>query len=173
MKTGENFFKKLLGIKIFKNKHVKVAIIILLVCIAGLIFVSAVVPLNTDAKTEKQNSTSQFSASSYAKEVQNNLEEVLGNVKGLSNVKVLVVVESSPTIKYLTIDNNGEIQVVYNKQTSTSSSPAIVGEMLPKITGILIVAKGTNDLRLKNNLLNAISATYGVDIAKIDILEGK
>lgn len=171
MKDG-GILERIRNIKIFKNKHIKIAVIILLVCIASLLFFSSV----SLPKKEQQSATkiqTQSSALEYSKEVGANLQEILSGVKGLTNVKVSVVVESSPTLKYLTIQNGENISVVFDKQSSTTNSPVVVAELLPKITGILIVAKGTNDLKLKNNLLNAISATYGVDIAKINILEGK
>ena len=171
MKDG-GILERIRNIKIFKNKHIKIAVIILLVCIASLLFFSSV----SLPKKEQQSATkiqTQSSALEYSKEVGANLQEILSGVKGLTNVKVSVVVESSPTLKYLTIQNGENVSVVFDKQSSTTNSPVVVAEMLPKITGILIVAKGTNDLKLKNNLLNAISATYGVDIAKINILEGK
>ena len=172
MKEDGGLLAKIKGIKLFQNKHIRLAIIILFVCIAALIFLSTF----SSKESKEQNLTNTqitSSALEYSKSVSDNLKDILSSVKGLSNVKVTVVVESSPTIKYLTVEAGDNTSVIYSKQSSSSGSPVVVAELLPKITGILIVAKGTNDLKLKNNLLNAISATYGVDIAKIDILEGK
>ena len=103
MKDG-GILERIRNIKIFKNKHIKIAVIILLVCIASLLFFSSV----SLPKKEQQSATkiqTQSSAIEYSKEVGANLQEILSGVKGLTNVKVSVVVESSPTLKYLTIQN--------------------------------------------------------------------
>lgn len=150
------------------KKHIGIVVCIILLCI--MVWLSFK-PTNNTTK-EVQQSTQTFDAIEYANQVAQNLEDVINNISGISNAKVVVVVEQSPKIEYLTEDTTNGKVVVYNKSGS-SYEPVIITQFLPQIKGILVVAKGVNNLQLKNNLLNAISAVYGVNISCIDILEGK
>lgn len=176
MAEKPSLLQKFKNLKLLKNKHITYTLVILLCCIALLIAVSG---FTKKSKTVQDNSSTSLqsvqqssSAIAYANAVSSNLQNIINSVKGISNAKVLVVVTESPTIKYLTEETNGNTAIVYNKQGS-SYQPVAIAEFLPKITGILIVANGTTNLAVKNNLLNAISAVYNVDISRIDILEGK
>lgn len=167
---------KLKNAKIFKDKRVLKIFAILLIIVALAIFASTFIkPAKTtslqNAITNQTDSTSSL-ALDYSNQLSKSLQTMLSSVNGLDNVKVVVVVESSPTTKYLYSGQDQNQTVVLEKQNSATKPIAVV-ELLPKITGILIVAKGANNLSLKNKLLNAISTTYSVDISKIDILEGK
>ncbi len=175
MAEKSKLLSKISNIKILKNKHIRLAVIIILVCIAVLLALSSFTKKKTTNNTANKNQSLQTvdsSALNYANQVSKTLEGIINNIKGISNAKVVVVVSESPKMEYLTEDEGDKKVIVYDKQGS-SYKPVAVVEFLPKITGILIVAKGTNDLSLKNNLLNAISAVYNVDISCIDILEGK
>lgn len=168
MAEKKNIFSVLTSKFSIKNKNILLVICIVIVCVVVVLFTT-----NTSTK-QKDNQSQQytFDALSYADSVSKNLEETLSSVKGISNVKVVVVVEQSPQTEYLLEGKSDEQVVSYFKNGSTYE-PVVVTQFLPKITGILIVAKGTNDLALKNKLLNAISVVYSVNISCIDILEGK
>lgn len=169
------FIGKIKANKFLKNKHIVRTAVIALLCIVVLLVVSCF--SSTKPKTENTLNTTSVSNSSaieYANLVSSNLQNIVNNIKGISNARVMVVVEESPTIKYLTETNSssGEVTIVYDKQGSTYR-PVAIAELLPKITGILVVAKGVSDLTIKYNLLNAISVVYNIDVSCIDILEGK
>jgi stage III sporulation protein AG len=166
------FWEKLNIKKLSKNKHIIFALVIVLLCGLVIIFTST---KSSSDNSEKQVTTAASSSSAleYASAVAANLQEMIGAVNGVSNAKVVVVVESSPVIHYLTEESSQEQSaIVYYKQGS-NYQPVAVAEFLPKITGILVVAKGVDNLTIKYNLLNAISAVYNLDISSIDILEGK
>ena len=164
--------------KIFKNKHIAIPLVIALMCIALLIcfgsFGTKNKTSNRTATSQTQSSTSaSFDALKYADEVAASMQSAINCIKGISNAKVIVVVESSPTMEYLTEDDGqGGKVLVYDKQGSTYK-PIATCQFLPKITGVLVVAKGVSDLQIKYNILNAISAVYNVNVSNIEILEGK
>lgn len=168
--------EKLKSSKLLKNKFV-IRTLIGLLCIAALLIFASTYFGKTSSKKQIAQTTQQqvsYSCSvlDYSQKVSDQIESLLSNVGGLSNVKVVVVVESSPEIKYL-VSGSGESATIVLEKQSSSSKPVVTLELAPKIKGILIVAKGTNNLILKNKVISALSATYSVDISKIDILEGK
>ncbi len=151
-----------------QKKHIVIIACIILLCIVVWFSFKP-----TDGTSAEDNEITQtFDALEYANQVGSNLAEIINNVSGISNAKVVVVVEQSPKVEYLTEEATNSKVVVYNKNGS-NYEPAIITQFLPQIKGILVVAKGVNNLQLKNNLLNAISAVYGINISCIDILEGK
>lgn len=174
MSEKTSFLTKLKTKISFKNKNIIISFVVILVCVLALMFCGTLGQKNSSeqeqSSAEKTNET--CSALEYANQVGANLCEIINNVKGLSNAKVVVVVESSPIVNYLTDKNQDGEAIVYIKNGS-KYEPAVVSQFLPKITGILVVANGISNLEVKYNLLNAISAVYNVDISSIEILEGK
>ena len=49
----------------------------------------------------------------------------------------------------------------------------VVVELLPKITGVLIVASGAKDIKMKNTLINTIAAILNISVSNVEVLEGK
>lgn len=125
-----------------------------------------------------------ISAIAYCEMVENRLISVLENVKGIGKVDAFVMVDESPTIKYLEerdVQNNnieGKDEVESIKTTivlvknGSVTSPVVVVEILPKITGVLVVAEGAKDIKLKTNLINIISSVLSVDVSKVEVMEG-
>lgn len=170
-----NFFKKIKNFKHFKTIVVSVLIVIVL-----LIFISSF----SSKKTVSVNNETKTSLSSleYSKQQENRLESILSGVKGISNVRVYVMVDESPEIVYLenkTTSANGEGNIT--SQTTTSvmvkngqvTTPVVVKEILPKIKGVLIVAKGGGDLKMKTTLTNIVASVLTVNISNVEVLEGK
>ncbi len=160
--------------KFFKNKHIVLPVVIALMCIVVVLFISSI--SGSSSKTTTQETTqlqSSNTALSYAAEVSSTLQDAINCISGVSNAKVVIVVESSPTSIYLTdTDSAGNTVVVYNKQGSNYSAIEVC-QMLPKITGVLVVAKGVTDLAVRYNIINAIAAVYNLNVSCIEILEGK
>ena len=164
-----------------KTKNVKVIFLLLLSVLIFVIFFSGL-----DVKSSKKNvkSKTTLSAVEYCETVENRLINVLGKIKGIGNVDVFVMVDASPTIKFLEETKsettkkeqseivNIETEIVMQKN-GTITSPVVVVELMPKITGVLIVASGANNIKLKTSLINTVSAILNINISNVEVLEGK
>ena len=53
-----------------------------------------------------------------------------------------------------------------------SSKPLILMEILPKVQGVIVVARGAGDVRVRLDLLNAIRALLEVNSENIQIFVG-
>lgn len=156
--------------------------IFLFVLVLALLFIFSVDFKSKNKKNVKIKTT--LSAMEYCATVENRLINVLGQIKNIGNVDVFVMVDSSPTIKYLEETktevtkkeqsevNSIETQIVLKKD-GTITSPIVVVELMPKITGVLIVATGAKDIKLKNALINTVSAILDIKVSKVEVLEGK
>ena len=176
------FFKKFknLNLNVLLSKT-KTIFIIAIAIVVVLIFLSS---FNNKEDNEENKVENNFSISEYCDDLENRLSSVLETIKGIGNVNVFIAVESSPTIKYLeekkeTVTNKDgvnsttiETTVVLTKNGSVTS-PVVLVEMTPKILGVLVVASGAKDIKLKNNLINTISVVLDVSVSKVEVLEGK
>ena len=171
-----NFLSKLKN----RFKPLKTIIVCVLSLVVVLIFASS---FKSKSVTKKQeNLTSNFSSLEYCKMQENRLESVLGSVKGISNVKVFVMVSESPEIVFLQDTNKNSQNTSQNESVQTTtvlvkngsiSQPVVKVERLPKITGVLIIAKGAGDLKIKTSLVNIVSSVLGANISNVEVLEGK
>ena len=91
------------------------------------------------------------------------------------------MVDSSPTIKYLEENktsgsaNSDEVKqttIVFAKNGNLTY-PIVVVEQLPKITGVLVVATGAKDIKLKTTLINVVASVLNVNVSNVEVLEGK
>ena len=173
-----------------KEKFGNKKVVQLLVCaILGLvvvsIFLSSTTSISKAKKTEAVDSSQarqNASVLSYSQELEHKLESVLGTVKNCQNVKVVVVCESTPIVTIaeqteIKTTSSGENQTiskypVYEENGSTKT-PMILFESAPKITGVLVVAKGAGETATRLKLIAAIQTLLGIDSSKIDVLEGE
>jgi len=166
------------------NSKFKYIIVVVLSVIVVLIFASSFTVSNRkNTKTNQISTTKSSIALEYCTQVENRLVNILEQVKGISNVNVYVVVDASPTIKFLeeVKEEKSEGQenvyltqntIVFSKNGSVSSPVAVV-EILPEVAGVLIVAKGAGDVKVKTKLVNVVSSVLNVSVSKVEVLEGK
>ena len=164
-----------------KCSKLKILLIVVLFIVIIVIFASS---FKTKEKIKNVENETTLSSMEYCAVVENRLCNVLRQIKGIGNVDVFIMVDSSPTIKYL---EETKTEVNEKDQDKTSSiettivlakngsitNPVVVVELLPEITGVLVVATGAKDIKVKNMLINAVSAILDVKVSNVEVLEGK
>ena len=120
----------------------------------------------------------------YCEKLELKLVEVLKNIDGVGNISVMVTVESSPEIKIASNSDEKTNTVSNSAGTTTTSTslqkPIIINssgegsamvlyEISPRVTGVVVVADGAKDIRVKMDLFNAIQALLGVSNNNIQI----
>lgn len=133
--------------KIKNVKHIEVYIIIIFLVIVFLIYGST---FNNKSKTSSKQSENQpLTISNYVDDLEKNLEKTLSNIKGASNVNVLITLDLK------------DAEIVDNViQTSN----------FPSIKGVLIVASGVENTNVKLNMLKAVQAVIEINTGCIEIL---
>ena len=133
--------------KVKNIKHIEIYIIIIFLVIVFLIYGST---FNNKSKTNTQSAEDKpLTVSKYVDDLENNLEKTLSNIKGASNVNVLITLD----LKDAEIKDN-VIQASY----------------FPAIKGVLIVASGVEDTNVKLNMLKAVQAVIEINSGCIEIL---
>lgn len=174
----DNYFTKF-----FKIKHVKTAVIVLIFGFVALLILNSSFGTSLTNKSSASN-LSYMTCLEYCEKLENKLTEVLGEISGVGNVKVMVTAESGPLINVATSTDERTNTTTSGENSTTNStvvkdpivisssgknSPLVLSEMAPKITGVIVVASGAKDARVKLNLIEAIQALLDVSSSNIQI----
>ncbi len=140
-KSGFKWFEKLK-----KIKHIEIYIAVLFVVILLLIYLSST---KTSGTNKKNTTTNELTITAYVDNLENNLEEILSNIGGVSNVKVMITLDMS------------------NVKVDESS---INITTFPPIKGVIVTAKGVGDTANKLKVLKALEAVIDITNGNVEIL---
>lgn len=165
-----------------KNRKVFLACVALTIILIILVFsVMFSGQKNKNDKSKSASGSNTVSVSEYAQGIENKLKTMIGKLDSVQDVSVFVMVDSTPKIEYLTetktetkTSENGTNStisetVVFEKNGSIST-PVVVTTIMPKVTGVLIVAKGI-DAMTKISIINSVSIVLNIDASCISILQ--
>ncbi len=180
-KTQKNSEKpKIAGImeKIKNIKHIEVIIAICLIVAVIGIYLSGTeknTKTNTEEKTVSQTNTDVY---------EEKLKAVLSEINGAGKVDVMITYNSSSEIitantttvssdKTNSSDRSAEsknetVSPVLINQSGTTT-PLIVKEILPDVKGVIVIAEGADDIKVRLNLVNAVCTALAVDADKVEI----
>lgn len=134
--------------KLKNIKHIEIYVAIIFIVVILLIYLA-----NFNSKDKpKTTKTNDSSVTAYIENMETNLEEILSNIAGVSDVKVMISI------------NLNSIEVVDSKVTLTK---------FPEIKGVLVTAKGVNNTTNKLKVLHAVEAVIDVTNGNIEILSSE
>ncbi|MBR2614050.1 MAG: hypothetical protein IKC71_00440 [Clostridia bacterium] len=139
--------------------------------VALLILIALIIFFSTFKKEEKVASFNE-----YIVALENKLESALSKVENVGKVSVVINVSSTPeTILAVetTITQNGDSVKSVTTPIIVGGETVVLKEEVPKITGVLIVAEGANNLFVKSKLINCTSTLLNINADKIEILTMK
>ena len=142
-KSGFKFLEKLK-----KIKHIEVYIAIIFIVVLLLIYMSN---FNNSSGTSSSSST-EMTVTAYIENLETRLQEILSNIGGVSDVKVLITLDMNTT----SVDNSN-----------------IILDKFPEIKGVLITAKGVENTAIKLKVLEAVEAVIDITNGNIEILSSE
>ncbi len=129
--------------KLKKIKHIEIYVAVIFLVIILLIYLS-----NFSGKS-KSKTNDDMSVTAYVEQLEDNLEDILSNIGGVSNVKVMITLDMT---------------------TASIESSNITLSAFPEIKGVVVTAKGVNDTATKLKVLHAIEAVIDIKSGNIEIL---
>lgn len=166
------------------NNVGKEKIILLVIAVIFLICSSYFSSGKVKNEKSKSKEVEKISCDNYKDTIEKQLEELIGQIKGVGNVHVLVSLESSSE-KILQTDsdysdtsekneNTDKASVSKKKNTviiqnNSDESPYIIKEYYPKISGIAIVLENISSSR-KEEIINMVTSLYDVEIHKVSVI---
>ena len=131
--------------KLKRIKHIEVYIAIIFIVILLLIYLSNFAPKEKSSQID----TNELSVITYIDKLENNLEDILSNIDGVTDVKVLITLDMKSAL-------------VENSNINLSE--------FPEIKGVIVTAKGVNNTSTKLKVLHAIEAVIEIKNDNIQIL---
>lgn len=170
---------------------------IFLVLIVGVLLFILSFPLETldfgrktgQIDSEQELETEYFleTRDAYKVQLEQELEDLLGNVKGAGRVKVMIVLkdygekitekdqqsESSRKTKGEQQDT-AEEQLLMQETTVLENGeiPWVAQELLPQVAGVAVAAEGGGNAVIQSEISSMFEALFGLPAHKIKILEG-
>lgn len=165
-----------------------------IICVLALIIISCIPEdKNTDADenvSQVEQQQEEEISSSEQKDLEKKLESILSKINGVGDVNVMITFESSEELQPAFNSNSttetteekdaqgGERKVTTESEnktmiTSNSNSPVILKTTEAKIKGVLVVASGANDSKVKELLYSAVQTALQVDGHQVQIMSSK
>lgn len=124
--------------------------------------------VETEEKMQEQNLD-------YESRMEEKLETLLSEVEGVGRVKVMLTFEGSGEKKVekdssQSADNLQE-ETVYEEYGNSQKSPYVTFQSNPRVEGVLVIAQGGADSRVKQEILEAAQALFGIEAHKIKIMK--
>lgn len=157
---------------------------------AGLvgILLIGIAPMLEIGGEKKQPQTEQLpSANEFAAALEQRLEEVLGRIYGVGEVKVMITLKSGYTYSYAVTEKvNQDVSEEYksdeqhkSQQKNTTeqsyvmvedgSSPLVTALNEPEIKGVVVVCSGGGDQRVVAEVTAAVKTALDISSAKISV----
>ena len=146
-----------------KNKKIKFEYVIIFIALifVFILFLSS----NNSSKVVNQKEIED-----YVMSLEEKLSTHLSKIEGAGKVSVIISVKEGLTTqiaveKVVTTDSNGS--KTEETPVLVSGKPIILTEIYPEISGVVIIAKGADDLKVKIALLSATQTYLDVTSDKI------
>ena len=171
-----------------------------MVLIAGVCCLIIVWPGGKGEETPEENQTRGYellqeteSEQDYVSSLEQRLEELLTCVAGVGDVRVMITVGST-TEKQVLQDGSKETEqsteqdsaggsrmsvsersegITVFSDTEGESSPYILSETYPEITGVVVIAEGSGKGTVDFDIMNAVQVLFDVPAHKIKIMKMK
>lgn len=168
----------------------------LILVLAGILILIIALPTDTRGKKQaeeaKENISKENNTMEASKdEIEQKLEDILEKIDGAGDVKVMItyqdsgtqVVEKDKNTSENSLeesDSTGGVRSTKEQQLQESTvyeeadagnTPFVSKELLPKVEGILIVASGGDNQKVKQNISEAVLALFQVEAHRIKIVK--
>lgn len=152
----------------------------LIMALCGLLLAVISIPVDSGKRKGTQEKNVQETVisqeeNSYEEQMEKKLEELLSQVEGVGQVRVMLTFEGSgerkvEKDKQVRTDGSEE-QTVYEESGSASRTPYVTSESNPQVEGVLVIAEGGDKSRVKEEIIGAAQALFGIEPHKIKIMK--
>ncbi len=168
----------------------------LILVLAGILILIIALPTDTKEKKQAEKSKENISKENNTMEaskdeIERKLEDILEKIDGAGDVKVMITYQDSGTQvgekdkntsenSLEESDSTGGVRSTKEQQLQESTvyedadagnTPFVSKELLPKVEGILIVASGGDNQKVKQNIAEAGLALFQVEAHRIKIVK--
>ena len=154
---------------------------LLILVLFGLLLAVIAVPVEKKGEVPKEpeeeapEEETDRAKEDYESRMERKLQELLESVEGVGAVKVMLTFEGSSEKQVeKDLSASGESsgqETVYEEHGSGERTPYVTSETNPRVEGVLVIAQGGGNSRIRQEILEAAQALFGVDAHKIKIMK--
>lgn len=181
-----DYFRGLAGGKNEKKRVNPLVIFAVAAAALVLVFVKPGGSTDSSEKSEPSAGTDFVSEQEYAVRMERELQNILSQISGAGEVSVRIYIDSTNE-KVLAKDSKTSSEISESdsgkKESSTGESkpaagsggigsggePYVVREKLPYPIGVVVVARGASDEKVRNEIYEAVKALYGLSANRIKV----
>jgi len=166
--------------------HTKGPVIIGLIGIA-LMLLPGLFGGQAEVKTEVKQKEAETEESGYEIRLEKQLANILSTLRGVSNVSVMITLEdygetyyaknesadSKRTLDGSLQENNSQSEesLALKSDAGGGQSAVALKRTMPRVSGVLVTAKGVADAKTQTDVMNAVRAVLDVPVHRVQVLE--
>ncbi len=174
--------------KLKADKKLEMAVYVGLALLIVVLYLSTLFPKESQQAALQPEAKSNVYTSQTELEVEQRLENVLSSIRGAGRVEVMITYETGPEIvtamntdtntnRSETVDNGKESKVeqqTESKKPATVSGgggtePIVITEKQPSVRGVIVVAEGADNIKVRMDLQRAVQTVLDVPAANIEV----
>ncbi len=166
--------------KLRDNKRLETAVYAGLILVVVIIFVSTggiSCPFYAGKENAEKDLTGGASSADGG-DLEKKLEEILSSISGVGKVSVMITFEKGdaivPAVESQTSfseDGSSESRSSVTVSQSGNQSPIALAGPYPSIRGVIVVAEGASDIRVRSELMNAVMTVLETEASRISIFK--
>ena len=178
MKLLSNVVSRLKG-----NKKLETIVYSVLLLFAAVIFFASggISSCGRKDGEPKENESDEYSEGYESEDsLGSRLEQILSSIDGAGKVRVMICYESGieivPALDSQKSETEGGMSETTKPVTVTRDgrqTPIVLTELTPKIRGVIVVAEGGRDIRVRTELENAVVTVLGTDPSRVSVFSMK
>ena len=145
-----------------KIKEIKGFWLLVFLLVLGILFISVGSLLSGKNKAPTSEYTGSFSYSEYEKEVEERISKIVSEIGGISDVSVMVTLESTVSYSYAENSNDKNSEYVTIRDKDGNESGVLISEKAPGIRGVAVVCNGGDIPEKKLEIIKMVSALLGL-----------
>ncbi len=152
---------------------------LLILVLLGVLLAVIAIPVEKKEEEPEADTSQEPSAAEteedYEAYLERRLEEILSQVEEVGQVRVMVTLEGSGEKRVekdesISADSSQE-ETVYEELPDGGSTPYVKSETNPQVEGVLVIAEGGGNSRIKQEIMEAVQALFGIEAHKIKIMK--
>ena len=145
-------------------------------------------------ETGNFNNNNSYSLDSYVDSLEKRMEEIISGMEGVGKVQVMItlsdtgmeILERNREITVSDLEEtdtaggnrknteSGEREeVIYKKDADGNETPYVVQRKLPEVTGVVVIAEGAGNTKVKENIIGAVSVLFNLNEHRIKVIRMK
>lgn len=173
----EKYFEKIMNTK---------GLVIILLIGVSLLVLPGLFPKSTSTENTAKAASCFSDRKAYEQELEKRLAHMLSTVRGISHVSVMITLEDVGEMYYAQNEaydeKNTDDGTLTEKERQSEGAPALKSDAhggqspillktgMPKISGVLITAKGADDATVQAAVISAVRAVLNVAPHRVQVL---